>query len=137
MKRTENTTEQQQLARGQQAQEVQKPATLDFNDKRKKAQNFKEIVQTTPTTSSVTGSPKLPRHQKVRDLEGSRTPSPSSVSRKSSFTSLFKVPSSRPALLHCSVYHCTIVTIYHRHVENSNASTVSHRLCLFVEDPLA
>ncbi|XP_031771168.1 muscle M-line assembly protein unc-89 isoform X4 [Apis florea] len=71
-------------------QEVQKPASLDFNDKRKKAQNFKEIVQTTPTTSSATGSPKLPRHQKVRDLEGSRTPSPSSVSRKSSFTSLFK-----------------------------------------------
>lgn len=86
------TTSQQQLARSQ-AQEVQKPATLDFNDKRKKAQNFKEIVQTTPTTSSVTGSPKLPRHQKVRDLEGSRTPSPSSVSRKSSFASLFKVPS--------------------------------------------
>lgn len=73
------------------AQEVQKPVTLDFNDKRKKTQNFKEIVQTTPTTSSVTGSPKLPRHQKVRDLEGSRTPSPSSVSRKSSFASLFKV----------------------------------------------
>lgn len=86
------TTSQQQSARSQ-AQEVQKPATLDFNDKRKKAQNFKEIVQTTPTTSSVTGSPKLPRHQKVRDLEGSRTPSPSSVSRKSSFASLFKVPS--------------------------------------------
>ncbi|XP_033175616.1 uncharacterized protein LOC100748761 isoform X3 [Bombus impatiens] len=83
------TTSQQQSARSQ-AQEVQKPATLDFNDKRKKAQNFKEIVQTTPTTSSVTGSPKLPRHQKVRDLEGSRTPSPSSVSRKSSFASLFK-----------------------------------------------
>lgn len=76
-------------------QEVQKPASLDFNDKRKKAQNFKEIVQTTPTTSSATGSPKLPRHQKVRDLEGSRTPSPSSVSRKSSFTSLFKVTSPR------------------------------------------
>ncbi|XP_036140502.1 uncharacterized protein LOC105839869 isoform X2 [Monomorium pharaonis] len=73
-----------------QIQEVQKPATLDFNDKRKKPQNFKEIVQTTPTTSSLTGSPKLPRHQKVRDLEGSRTPSPSSVSRKSSFASLFK-----------------------------------------------
>ncbi|XP_043798950.1 uncharacterized protein LOC122718188 isoform X2 [Apis laboriosa] len=89
VKRSENTTEQQ-LARSEQAQEVQKPATLDFNDKRKKAQNFKEIVQTTPTTSSATGSPKLPRHQKVRDLEGSRTPSPSSVSRKSSFTSLFK-----------------------------------------------
>ncbi|CAL7941071.1 unnamed protein product [Xylocopa violacea] len=88
---TENTTtsQQQQPARSQ-AQEVQKPATLDFNDKRKKAQNFKEIVQTTPTASSVTGSPKLPRHQKVRDLEGSRTPSPSSVSRKSSFASLFK-----------------------------------------------
>nr|XP_012227542.1 PREDICTED: muscle M-line assembly protein unc-89 isoform X3 [Linepithema humile] len=72
------------------AQELQKPATLDFNDKRKKTQNFKEIVQTTPTTSNLTGSPKLPRHQKVRDLEGSRTPSPSSVSRKSSFASLFK-----------------------------------------------
>ena len=86
----QSTTTQQQSARGQ-AQEVQKPVTLDFNDKRKKAQNFKEIVQTTPTTSSVTGSPKLPRHQKVRDLEGSRTPSPSSVSRKSSFASLFKV----------------------------------------------
>lgn len=73
-----------------QIQEVQKPVSLDFNDKRKKTQNFKEIVQTTPTTSSLTGSPKLPRHQKVRDLEGSRTPSPSSVSRKSSFASLFK-----------------------------------------------
>ncbi|XP_043263511.1 protein SHORT ROOT IN SALT MEDIUM 1 isoform X1 [Colletes gigas] len=72
------------------AQEVQKPVSLNFNDKRKKTQNFKEIVQTTPTSSSVTGSPKLPRHQKVRDLEGSRTPSPSSVSRKSSFASLFK-----------------------------------------------
>ncbi|XP_026299751.1 uncharacterized protein LOC413427 isoform X3 [Apis mellifera] len=93
VKRQENTTtteQQQQQLRSQQMQEVQKPATLDFNDKRKKAQNFKEIVQTTPTTSSVTGSPKLARHQKVRDLEGSRTPSPSSVSRKSSFTSLFK-----------------------------------------------
>ncbi|XP_035729426.1 uncharacterized protein LOC118444842 isoform X2 [Vespa mandarinia] len=75
-----------------QSQEVQKPATLDFNDKRKKAQNFKEIVQTTPTASSLISSPKLPRHQKVFDLgtEGSRTPSPSSVSRKSSFASLFK-----------------------------------------------
>lgn len=85
----QSITSQQQTPKNQ-AQEVQKPATLDFNDKRKKTQNFKEIVQTTPTTSSVTGSPKLPRHQKVRDLEGSRTPSPSSVSRKSSFTSLFK-----------------------------------------------
>lgn len=74
------------------AHEVQKPATLDFNDKRKKTQDFKEVVQTTPTTGSVSGSPKLPRHQKIRDLEGSRTPSPSSVSRKSSFASLFKVP---------------------------------------------
>ncbi|XP_017877604.1 uncharacterized protein LOC108623545 isoform X2 [Ceratina calcarata] len=83
------TTLSEQSATGQ-SQEVQKPATLDFNDKRKKTQNFKEIVQTTPTTSSATGSPKLPRHQKVRDLEGSRTPSPSSVSRKSSFASLFK-----------------------------------------------
>ncbi|XP_017763410.1 PREDICTED: PHD finger protein rhinoceros isoform X2 [Eufriesea mexicana] len=86
---TQSTTISQQPARSQ-VQEVQKPVTLDFNDKRKKSQNFKEIVQTTPTTSSVTGSPKLPRHQKVRDLEGSRTPSPSSVSRKSSFASLFK-----------------------------------------------
>ncbi|XP_046143927.1 uncharacterized protein LOC114878603 isoform X2 [Osmia bicornis bicornis] len=86
---TQSTTSEQQTPKNQ-PQEVQKPATLDFNDKRKKTQNFKEIVQTTPTTSSVTGSPKLPRHQKVRDLEGSRTPSPSSVSRKSSFTSLFK-----------------------------------------------
>lgn len=83
--------QQQQQSTKTQVQEVQKPVTLDFNDKRKKAQNFKEIVQTTPTTSSFTGSPKLPRHQKVRDLEGSRTPSPSSVSRKSSFASLFKV----------------------------------------------
>ncbi|CAL1687710.1 unnamed protein product [Lasius platythorax] len=82
--------QQQQQSTKAQIQEVQKPATLDFNDKRKKTQNFKEIVQTTPTTSSFTGSPKLPRHQKVRDLEGSRTPSPSSVSRKSSFASLFK-----------------------------------------------
>ncbi|XP_020708611.2 muscle M-line assembly protein unc-89 isoform X2 [Athalia rosae] len=70
--------------------EVQKPASLDLSDKRKKPQNFKEIVQTTPTSSGIQGSPKLPRHQKVRELEGSRTPSPSSVSRKSSFTSLFK-----------------------------------------------
>ncbi|KAL6436206.1 hypothetical protein ACFW04_004651 [Cataglyphis niger] len=80
--------QQQQQSTKTQVQEVQKPVTLDFNDKRKKTQNFKEIVQTTPTTSSFTGSPKLPRHQKVRDLEGSRTPSPSS--RKSSFASLFK-----------------------------------------------
>lgn len=65
--------------------------TLDFNDKRKKAQNFKDVVQTTPSIGSLSGSPKLPRHQKVRELEGSRTPSPSSVSRKSSFASLFKV----------------------------------------------
>jgi len=83
--------QQQQQSTRIQIQEVQKPVTLDFNDKRKKTQNFKEIVQTTPTTSSLTGSPKLSRHQKVRDLEGSRTPSPSSVSRKSSFASLFKV----------------------------------------------
>ncbi|XP_076242627.1 uncharacterized protein LOC143184350 isoform X2 [Calliopsis andreniformis] len=84
----QNTTTPQ--SQRSQAQDIQKPASLDLNDKRKKAQNFKEIVQTTPTTSSVSGSPKLPRHQKVRDLEGSRTPSPSSVSRKSSFASLFK-----------------------------------------------
>lgn len=68
----------------------QKPASLDLSDKRKKPQNFKEIVQTTPTSSGIQGSPKLPRHQKIRELDGSRTPSPSSVSRKSSFTSLFK-----------------------------------------------
>lgn len=73
-------------------QDVQKPATLNLNEKRKKAQNFKEIAPTTPTNiTSLGGSPKLPRHQKIRDLEGSRTPSPSSVSRKSSFASLFKV----------------------------------------------
>lgn len=71
--------------------EIQKPATLDLNDKRKKAQNFKDIVQTTPSIGNISASPKLPRHQKVRELEGSRTPSPSSVSRKSSFASLFKV----------------------------------------------
>ncbi|XP_063993944.1 microtubule-associated protein futsch isoform X1 [Diachasmimorpha longicaudata] len=71
-------------------QEIQKPATLDLNDKRKKVQNFKDVVQTTPSIGSLSGSPKLPRHQKVRELEGSRTPSPSSVSRKSSFASLFK-----------------------------------------------
>ncbi|KZC06958.1 PREDICTED: uncharacterized protein DDB_G0284459 [Dufourea novaeangliae] len=85
---TQSTTSQQSSS--SLAQELQKPVTLDFTDKRKKTQNFKEIVSTTPTTSSATGSPKLPRHQKVRDLEGSRTPSPSSVSRKSSFASLFK-----------------------------------------------
>ncbi|EZA62572.1 hypothetical protein X777_10202 [Ooceraea biroi] len=86
------STSQQQHQAKIQIQEVQKPATLDFNDKRKKTQNFKEIVQTASTvnTNNLTGSPKLPRHQKVRDLEGSRTPSPSSVSRKSSFASLFK-----------------------------------------------
>ncbi|XP_043285064.1 uncharacterized protein [Venturia canescens] len=72
-------------------QDVQKPATLNLNEKRKKAPNFKEIPPTTPTNiASLGGSPKLPRHQKIRDLEGSRTPSPSSVSRKSSFASLFK-----------------------------------------------
>ncbi|CAK9798833.1 hypothetical protein ANTQUA_LOCUS1747 [Anthophora quadrimaculata] len=95
---TQSTTTAQQQQRNQ-SQEVQKPVTLDFNDKRKKAQNFKEIVQTTPTTSSVTGSPKLARHQKVRDLEGSRTPSPSSVSRKSSFASLFKARTDNSSVL--------------------------------------
>ncbi|XP_043683224.1 uncharacterized protein LOC122636263 isoform X1 [Vespula pensylvanica] len=88
IRKTSESTQQQPAKT--QSQEVQKPATLDFNDKRKKAQNFKEIVQTTPTASSLISSPKLPRHQKVFDLEGSRTPSPSSVSRKSSFASLFK-----------------------------------------------
>ncbi|KAH0554233.1 uncharacterized protein LOC123263217 isoform X1 [Cotesia glomerata] len=78
--------------------EVQKPVTLDFNDKRKKAQNFKDVVQTTPSIGSLSGSPKLPRHQKVRELEGSRTPSPSSVSRKSSFASLFKARAEVTAL---------------------------------------
>ncbi|XP_057328703.1 uncharacterized protein LOC130669698 isoform X3 [Microplitis mediator] len=78
--------------------EVQKPVTLDFNDKRKKAQNFKDVVQTTPSIGSLSGSPKLPRHQKVRELEGSRTPSPSSVSRKSSFASLFKTRTEVNAL---------------------------------------
>ncbi|XP_066595175.1 uncharacterized protein [Prorops nasuta] len=71
-------------------QELQKPVSLDFNDRRKKTQDFKEIVQTAPSISSLSGSPKLPRHPKIRELEGSRTPSPSSVSRKSSFASLFK-----------------------------------------------
>ncbi|XP_076648835.1 uncharacterized protein LOC143356767 isoform X2 [Halictus rubicundus] len=87
---TQSTTTPQQSSSRSLPPELQKPVSLDFNDKRKKTQNFKEIVQTTPTSSSVTGSPKLPRHQKVRELEGSRTPSPSSVSRKSSFASLFK-----------------------------------------------
>ncbi|XP_044020882.1 bromodomain-containing protein DDB_G0270170 isoform X2 [Aphidius gifuensis] len=66
-------------------QDVQKPETLDFTDKRK---NVNDVLQPTSTISSITGSPKLPRHQKVIELGGSRTPSPSS--RKSSFTSLFK-----------------------------------------------
>lgn len=98
--------QQQQQSTKAQIQEVQKPATLDFNDKRKKTQNFKEIVQTTPTTSSFTGSPKLARHQKVRDLEGSRTPSPSSVSRKSSFASLFKVHIARRKILSFIIFWC-------------------------------
>ncbi|KAK0163180.1 hypothetical protein PV327_006888 [Microctonus hyperodae] len=78
--------------------EIQKPATLDLNDKRKKAQNFKDVVQTTPIIGSLTGSPKLPRHQKIRELDGSRTPSPSSVSRKNSFASLFKARTDGSAL---------------------------------------
>ncbi|XP_058808069.1 uncharacterized protein LOC131673798 isoform X1 [Phymastichus coffea] len=67
---------------------IQKPATLDLNDRRKRS------LSSASTSSRGGGTLETPkqsqRHQKVRDLEGSRTPSPSSVSRKSSFTSLFK-----------------------------------------------
>lgn len=67
---------------------MQKPATLDLNDRRKRSPST-----TSRGVDDVLETPKsTQRHrQKIRDVEGSRTPSPSSVSRKSSFTSLFKV----------------------------------------------
>lgn len=109
-----------------QIQEVQKPATLDFNDKRKKSQNFKEIVQTTPSTSNLTASPKLPRHQKIRDLGGSRTPSPSSVSRKSSFASLFKVkyPLTQQFIAFY-LYKLYIITLVIKQGSKTDASALS------------
>ncbi|XP_023317994.1 serine/arginine repetitive matrix protein 1 isoform X1 [Trichogramma pretiosum] len=60
------------------------PATLNLHERRKRSPS------TASTSSRNQETPKLQRHEKIRELEGSRTPSPSSVSRKSSFTSLFK-----------------------------------------------
>ncbi|KAJ8683859.1 hypothetical protein QAD02_019651 [Eretmocerus hayati] len=70
--------------------ERQKPATLDLqNDKRKRSPSSASTSSRGPYSATL-DTPKQQRHQKVRDVDGSRTPSPSSVSRKSSFTSLFK-----------------------------------------------
>lgn len=131
------TTQQQEEAeRSSRAQEVQKPASLDLNEKRKKAQNLKEMVQTTPTSSSVSSSPKLARHQKVRELEGSRTPSPSSVSRKSSFASLFKVSTDRSfhvlSLSLAQIFSILLVNL----ARFASSPTWTPRF-VFVEDPLA
>ncbi|CAB0032365.1 unnamed protein product [Trichogramma brassicae] len=60
------------------------PATLNLHERRKRSPS------TASTSSRNQETPKLQRHEKIREFEGSRTPSPSSVSRKSSFTSLFK-----------------------------------------------
>ncbi|XP_023245515.1 uncharacterized protein LOC106641749 [Copidosoma floridanum] len=75
--------------------DVQKPATLDLNERRKRSPSSSASSRPGSAAAAAGGSgldttPKLQRHQKIRDLEGSRTPSPSSVSRKSSFASLFK-----------------------------------------------
>ena len=81
----------------------EKPVSLDLNDRqRKRSPSTASTSSRTATAGAgnigggaVLDTPKLQRHQKIRDLEGSRTPSPSSVSRKSSFASIFKVDMSR------------------------------------------
>ncbi|XP_067011804.2 uncharacterized protein [Anabrus simplex] len=106
--------------REEQQREPQKPVTLNLSQSGKApkpAQTFPQVVQrdsgkqeTRPLTPKVSAesavsstprslsgtpsaSPKLSRHailKKTEDSAGSRTPSPSSASRKSSFASIFK-----------------------------------------------
>ncbi|XP_069681425.1 uncharacterized protein [Periplaneta americana] len=77
----------------------QKPVTLNLSDPGKKPVTFSQLVQQQqqqqqqqPTETTPSASPKMSRHAALKktDDSGSRTPSPSSASRKSSFTSLFK-----------------------------------------------
>lgn len=73
----------------------QKPVTLNLSEQGKKPITFSQLVQQQQhQAAEVTpsASPKLSRHVALRKTEnsGSRTPSPSSTSRKSSFTNLFK-----------------------------------------------
>jgi curved DNA-binding protein CbpA len=72
----------------------QKPVTLNLSEQGKKPITFSQLVQQQQQPADVTpsASPKPSRHAALKktDDSGSRTPSPSSVSRKSSFTSLFK-----------------------------------------------
>ncbi|KAK9759134.1 hypothetical protein QE152_g197 [Popillia japonica] len=95
--------------------EVQKPASLDLNDVNKRSiQSFKEILQTeskvpekvTATkpaenqgrsiSSTPSASPKFSRHSVLKEpVASSKSPSPS-LSRKSSFASIFR---SKEAIL--------------------------------------
>lgn len=73
----------------------QKPVTLNLSEQGKKPITFSQLVQQQqhqPAEVTPSASPKLSRHvpHKKTDDSGSRTPSPSSTSRKSSFTNLFK-----------------------------------------------
>ncbi|KAJ9586259.1 hypothetical protein L9F63_020093, partial [Diploptera punctata] len=81
----------------------QKPASLNLSNSGKKPMTFSQLVQheqqpepppvrQQPVEVISSASPKLPRHavrKKVED-DGSRTPSPTHGSRKSSFTAIFK-----------------------------------------------
>ena len=74
----------------------QKPVTLNLSEQGKKPITFSQLVQQQqqhqPAEVTPSASPKLSRHVVLKKTEnsGSRTPSPSSTSRKSSFTNLFK-----------------------------------------------
>jgi hypothetical protein len=73
----------------------QKPVTLNLSEQGKKPITFSQLVQQQqhqPAEVTPSASPKLSRHVALKKTEnsGSRTPSPSSTSRKSSFTNLFK-----------------------------------------------
>jgi hypothetical protein len=69
----------------------QKPVTLNLSEQGKKPISFSQLVQQQPPDVTPSVSPKLSHHSALRKTDsGSRTPSPSSASRKSSFTSLFK-----------------------------------------------
>lgn len=74
--------------------EVKKPICLDLNETTKKPfQSFSQVITEAPTQSqskTPSASPKPVRHKGLHDTHiGSKTPSPS-LSRRSSFTSLFK-----------------------------------------------
>ena len=73
----------------------QKPVTLNLSEQGKKPITFSQLVQQQqhqPAEVTPSASPKLSRHVALKKTEnsGSRTPSPPSTSRKSSFTNLFK-----------------------------------------------